>query len=263
MSKSENQELANATADAKDSSPREIPLSSASSSSSVYAPQWYPGPPPDALPTNAAESFSQHFPAQPDPKERLLGICKELNVKYLDSNYWGGIPKDLAQETRRYQVKGTEVRPLPPGHFLHGQYGLFATQRFHKFDVIGEYVGKIVGKNSGGHYVAALEDKSHEDSLGIDAEHWGNEMRFINSYMNIGFKANVTMRTAYVNTFPHILIVAQEDIEVDEELLLDYGEAYTQAYLTPNTRTVEGALSSEELLTALPMGGSSDSEDQK
>jgi hypothetical protein len=56
--------------------------------------------------------------------------------------------------------------------------------------------------------------------------------------------------------------VAQEDIDVGDELLLDYGDAYTQAYLTPNTRTVDSAWTTEELLTALPMGGSSsDSED--
>lgn len=255
--------MSSATADAKPSasSTTAATSSSSSSSSSVYAPQWYPGPPPQTLPAHVLDQL-QNTPPEPDPKERLLGICQSLNVKYLDSNYWGEIPKPMAQATRRFQVKGTEVRKLPPNHFLHGEHGLFATQRFHKFDIIGEYVGKITGKNAGGHYVAALEDKPHEESLGIDAEHWGNEMRFINSYLNVAFKANVTMRTAYVNTYPHILIVAQEDIDVGEELLLDYGDAYTQAYLTPNTRKVESALTAEELLTALPMGGSSsDSED--
>ena len=31
-------------------------------------------------------------------------------------------------------------------------------------------------------------------------------MRFINSYLNVDFAPNVTMRTAYMNTYPRILI---------------------------------------------------------
>jgi hypothetical protein len=50
------------------------------------------------------------------------------------------------------------------------------------------------------------EDKAHEDSLGLDAGDCGNEMRFINSYLNVDFAPNVTMRTAYMNTYPRILI---------------------------------------------------------
>jgi hypothetical protein len=73
--------------------------------------------------------------------------------------------------------------------------------------------------------------------------------RFINSYLNIAFSPNVTMRTAYINGWvtyvayrslccslvrlrlPHILIVCRTDIEPGEELLLDYGAAYTEAFL--------------------------------
>ena len=61
-------------------------------------------------------------------------------------------------------------------------------------------------------------------SLGINAEDCGNEMRYINSYLNIAFSANVTMRTAYINTYPHILIIALATIEIGDELLLDYGK---------------------------------------
>ena len=38
------------------------------------------------------------------------------------------------------------------------------TKKFEKFDVLGEYLGKIVGPEiKCGHYLAALEDKEHED----------------------------------------------------------------------------------------------------
>ena len=122
---------------------------------------------------------------------------------------------------------------MPKDHVLHGEYGLFATKRFSKFDIIGEYTGKVVGDDVHGHYVASLEDKEHHASLGLDAGQCGNEMRFINSYLNVAFNANVAMRTVYINTLPHIAIVCTEDILPGDELLLDYGDAYNNAYLIP------------------------------
>ena len=79
----------------------------------------------------------------------------------------------------------------------------------------------------------ALEDKTTLDSLGLDAQDCGNELRFINSYLNVDFGPNVTMRTVYINTYPHICIVCTKDIEIGDEFLLDYGEAYNKAFLTP------------------------------
>lgn len=58
-------------------------------------------------------------------------------------------------------------------------------------------------------------------------------MRFINAYQGVAERPNVTMRTSYINTIPHILIICREDIEIGEEFLLDYGVEYTKTYLTP------------------------------
>ena len=41
------------------------------------------------------------------------------------------------------------------------------------------------------------------------------------------------MRTVYVNTYPHIVIVCMENIEVGDEFLLDYGEGYNSVFLKP------------------------------
>jgi len=87
-----------------------------------------------------------------------------------------------------------------------------------------------------GHYVACLEDKPHEDSLGLDAATCGNELRFINSYLNIAHFPNCTMRTVYMNTYPHLVIICTYPIEIGDEFLLDYGEAYTEAYLKPKPK---------------------------
>ena len=121
-------------------------------------------------------------------------------------------------------------------------------------DVIGEYTGRIVGEEVlKGHYLATLEDLPQEQSLGIDAEKVGNEMRFINSYLNIAFSPNVTMRTTYINTYPHLMIVCTRDIDIGEEILLDYGEAYNKEFLQPKSEIVtESTLSNEELLEELP-----------
>lgn len=211
---------------------------------------WYPGPPPSEIPlerVSAADEASSSSAAY--DRDRAF---VELGVRYVHSNQWHGVSKEEKEKCRRFCVKGVEARKLGPDHVLCGQYGLFAVEKFSKFDIIGEYTGKIVGSNVNGHYVAALEDKGHDDSLGIDAQNMGNEVRFINSYLNVAFKANVTMRTAYVDTYPHILIVCTEDIYPGDELLLDYGEAYNKAYLLPNTRTVTGELSQSDVQNALP-----------
>ena len=114
------------------------------------------------------------------------------------------------------------------------QQGLFATKKFERFDIVGEYTGQIVPCTVGGHYCACLEDKPNlDDCMSVNAQTHGNEMRFINAFQGIGSRPNVKMRTAYINTMPHVIIVCTEDIEVGEELLLDYGEAYNREYLSP------------------------------
>lgn len=231
---------------------------------------WYPAPAVtqtvDTAETSTADTNAAIMPSvnPSDDTERLSeahthAVFQDLQLKYLTANAWHGVSKEVKEGARRHHIHGVQVRKLPSNHFLHGEYGLFAARKFAKFDIIGEYVGKIVGDKAYGHYVAALEDKEHEKSLGIDAEHFGNEMRFINSYLNVDFKANVSMRTAYVGTYPHILIVCLEDIDVGDELLLDYGEAYNQAYLTKKTIKIDSDLDYETVKGSLPFFGSSSS----
>ena len=155
------------------------------------------------------------------------------DLKYLNCNKWAfNVSKEMKENCRRHTVHGVIVKDLAHNHPLYGEQGLYTTKKFEKFDVIGEYLGLIVGPEvKCGHYLAALEDKLHDDSLGLDAAHCGNEMRFINSYIGIDFSPNVTMRTVYMNTYPHLVIVATRDLDIGEELLLDYGQAYNQLYI--------------------------------
>lgn len=182
-------------------------------------------------------------------------IWESGEIKYTSNNFWSPkVNKEKKEKCRRQIVVGVEVRDLPSGHFLAGEQGLFALEKFSQFDIVGEYTGRVVDDDISGHYVAALEDKAHEDSLGLDAGNCGNEMRFINSYLNVDFAPNVTMRTAYMNTYPRILIVATRDILPGEEFLLDYGEAYNQAFLIPKDKTPANNISAGVMEGELPGG---------
>jgi hypothetical protein len=151
---------------------------------------------------------------------------------YMQGVSWAkcGINKNKKQACRRTYIHGVEIRLLGEGHILSGQYGLFASKKFNQFEIIGEYVGNIVDDNVSGEYVAALELKDW--SLGVDAGKAGNEIRFINCYMGIKEGPNVMMQRVYIDTYPHIVIVCIKNIEIGEEILLDYGKSYIDEFLT-------------------------------
>ena len=154
------------------------------------------------------------------------------------------------------KVHGVEVRKLEIDHpivKLHSdklqivEFGLFATKRFNQFDCIGEYCGQIIDmgtlRNHGGKYVASFDvNHIHQihtaptvdlyKDIVLDAEMEGNELRFINSYRNIEPIPNVVMRSVVVNKLPCIIILCSKHsgIEPGEEILLDYGDEYNQAY---------------------------------
>lgn len=216
---------------------------------------WYPSPPHEEVPVIV-------IPCEIDVKHDVKEIFTAAKLKYTSSNLWHSISKEQKEGCRRFQVKGVEVRKLGKDHPLCGEYGLFASRKYSRFDIVGEYTGKIVGNKVGGHYVAALEDKEYDESLGIDALTMGNEMRFINSYLGVSFQANVIMKTVYVDTYPRIVIVCKEDISVGDEFLLDYGEAYHNAYITKKVSVRDCPVSVDDLKAALPMMTESSEEDE-
>jgi hypothetical protein len=155
------------------------------------------------------------------------------------------LSEERVQKTRRYTIHGTEVRDLSTDHFLSGEQGLFATKPFKRFDILGEYTGYIVDEGVGGSYVATLEnDYSAFNSLGVNAATCGNELRFINGYQNIEFAPNLEMKTVFIATYPHVVLVCIQDIDVGDEFLLDYGRCYVDAYMSPqNVSVVPDAVS--------------------
>lgn len=125
---------------------------------------------------------------------------------------------------KKSSIDGVRIVVLGENHFLHGQYGLIATKNFSKFNILGEYTGKI--NKTGNKFSAFLTE-----IYNVDASTSGNEMRFINDYRNIADRPNVCLEVCYIDKKPKILIVVIEKINEGNEILLDYGESYFNYYI--------------------------------
>lgn len=161
---------------------------------------------------------------------KLQSIFESLGLKYLSSNDWSQTDKQTRKtKGGRYPgyVEGVEARRCPPGHLLAGEYGLFATKRFEPTDVLGEYVGIITEKSSA--YCAELH--YNFSKLGVDSEREGNELRFMNDYHGIAEINNVNMQRCYIGELPRVLIVCEKVIEVGDEILTSYGQAYIDSWI--------------------------------
>ena len=146
------------------------------------------------------------------------------NIQYI---HFMNYPKNFPKKSFVKKVLIKQIQN--ENHILHGEYGLFATEKINKFDVLGEYTGLITENE--GKYVAGFRGFKNLENFGVDAENAGNELRFINDYHNIGFKPNTILKNTIIDRRPKILVVATEDIEIGEELLIDYGIEYNKAFI--------------------------------
>lgn len=145
--------------------------------------------------------------------------------EYFVSNDWSNVNRNKKSKT----IDGVEVRVLPKEHILEGEKGVFATKHFSQYDIIGEYTG-VVRKYS------SIDDKNRYlftlvDDLVVDAEKYGNELRFVNSNINISQEPNVQSSVCYIGGLPRVLYLCINDIEPDDEMLIDYGDEYNEMFL--------------------------------
>lgn len=162
----------------------------------------------------------------------------ELGVSYLSSNVWS---RQQRSNALRAKMAGVAIQALTQPHPLAGEHGLFATQAFAQYDVVGEYIGEVCPKGvSGGEYVAYLEDGPRNAASLLNAQTKGNEGRFINSHEGICATPNVSMRTAYIEKMPRIMLICTREIVVGDEILLDYGEEYNDHYLRGGEAELKG-----------------------
>lgn len=147
-----------------------------------------------------------------------------LHLEYINiMKYPKTIPKKLF-------IKNVKIKCIEnKNHICYGQYGLYANYKIEKYDVLGEYTGYVT--NTGGRYVAGFKNLDYTNNYGIDAENSGNELRFINDYRNIGIKPNTILKNSFIDKRPKILVIATENINEDEEILLDYGKGYYNCFI--------------------------------
>ena len=147
---------------------------------------------------------------------------------YLHSNDWTYITNRSKYE--RDSIEGIEVRTLPSSHLLAGQKGVFATTSFRKHDIVGEYTGIIKSDDmttpSGNMYKFFLKD-----GIYIDGQYNSNELKYVNSHINIAKEPNLIARTCYLDRLPRVLYVSKREIQPGEELLIDYGKDYNDSFI--------------------------------
>jgi hypothetical protein len=172
--------------------------------------------------------------------ENIEEIWKNEKLVYLNSCIISpDINMNDFNKCRSFHNPDIEIKNLPKEHPLFGEKGVFAKRKIHKYDIIGEYTGIIIknlnNKNEiKNRYICGLFGHDKGIFL-IDAEKYGNETRFINSNINISPSPNIVYRYANIDTYPRMLLIATEDIEIGKELLGDYGEDHYKDFnIHPN-----------------------------
>jgi hypothetical protein len=151
------------------------------------------------------------------------------NENYLCTNDWNFINNKHRFEKNHSSIEGIEVRVLPPNHLLAGEKGVFAKKKFEHYDVIGEYTGTIkhIDKTTDNNlYIFKLID-----NFVIDGEKNSNELKYVNSYINISDSPNLIATVSYIDKYPRVLYICSRDIEIGEELLIDYGDEYNDIHI--------------------------------
>jgi hypothetical protein len=152
--------------------------------------------------------------------------------KYIYKNNWSKILFENKNKIKEFKENiKIIVKDLSESHILHGQKGVFAINDIQVGDIIGEYVGiiediKNYKKNNGSKkYCIQLFD-----NYIINANDYGNEIRYINSYLNISDKPNCKFSLFHNNNLPHILCICINNIKSGEEILCSYSEEYNKEF---------------------------------
>jgi hypothetical protein len=105
-------------------------------------------------------------------------------------------------------------------------FGVFPKQNVKRGDIIGVYGGEIVEEPEDTDYSWGYPTKyidSKQVLLTVDARTKGNYMRFVNSN---GQLSNCDIYFIPYNGIWQIIYIAVQDINVDDELTIDYGREY-------------------------------------
>lgn len=137
-----------------------------------------------------------------------------------------------------------------PSHPAHGQLGLFATKKIPPRTLILDYIGEVhCDDRLASDYDLSLYRTVDNVSVGVDAQHAGNEARFVNDFRGVKSKPNAFFQERRTERGELRMSVwsGSETIKKGDELLVSYGKSWWRAR---NSTGDEGPDRSEERETS-------------
>eukprot|EP01114_Cavostelium_apophysatum_P011868 TRINITY_DN2640_c0_g1_i2.p1 TRINITY_DN2640_c0_g1~~TRINITY_DN2640_c0_g1_i2.p1 ORF type:complete len:358 (-),score=71.14 TRINITY_DN2640_c0_g1_i2:160-1233(-) len=144
---------------------------------------------------------------------------------------------NLSEKDREYLTTRRNLSELcrlgrinSPNHPCNGEIGVFSNSFIANGTYVGEYTGKVLThvEEPFSRYLVDFSNPHSEgcDKVWSDALLDGNEMRYINDFMNTGHECNVNFRKMFLDGIMRVYVQATADIQPDEEFLVDYGSGY-------------------------------------
>lgn len=136
---------------------------------------------------------------------------------------------------------------LPNDHKLAGQKGVLANADIKKYTCVAFYEGKVVNKDHlTNDYTMNLQHKRRLYTIDPLLEDSGNLSMYINDYrddvinlndpINNVNKKNCHFKNIIVNNKPYICVITTKDIQINQELLVDYSASYWLYKLNNNNQ---------------------------
>lgn len=142
-------------------------------------------------------------------------------------------PKERAQPPPHVQRPPAAVQLISnPSHPAHGQSGLFATKKIPPRTLILDYVGEVhCDDRPDSNYDLSLYCTADWVSVAVDAQHAGNEARFINDFRGVKSKPNAFFQERRTERGELRMSVwsGSETIKKGDELLVSYGKSWWRA----------------------------------
>jgi len=170
------------------------------------------------------------------------------NVGYTPFLLWSSGDRETISVGDRIRLQVTCIAPLPsvriqvlPGDHPcadagERSYGLYAHRDLEVGLVVGEYTGIVTLRDDerafDSHYILAVDVPQADGAkrttvpLDIDAEHFGNETRFLNDYHGLADSPNVQFRPFRQPSTGEVAVgvVTLRRVSAGDELVVSYGE---------------------------------------
>ncbi len=209
-------------------SPQPTKLSTAFNRCSTYPYHRYLSPPsmPPKPDSKSPPRWPPHLTYLPEPRYHS-SVSKEVHAIVCPSH------TERAQPPLAPQKHPVAIQFISdPSHPAHGQFGLFATKKIPPRTLVLDYVGEIhCDDRPDSDYDLSLHRTVDHVSVGVDAQHAGNEARFINDFRSVKSKPNAFFQERRTERGELRMSVwtGSEAIKKGEALLVSYGKYWWRA----------------------------------